>query len=117
RASARANVNPFTELDTANPSSALGPGFANSVKPDILMPAAREHLRVIGSGGGVTVIPAGPARGAGLKVAAPPRQGIEGAEAFTNGTSAATALTSRTAHRIHDALEAAYRDEFLELSG
>ncbi|MGV2196782.1 S8 family serine peptidase [Agrobacterium vitis] len=95
RASARANVNPFTDLDTANPSSALGPGFANSVKPDILMPAAREHLRVIGSGEGVTVSPAGPARGAGLKVAAPPRPGMEGAEAFTNGTSAATALASR----------------------
>ncbi|MBP2444140.1 hypothetical protein [Rhizobium leguminosarum] len=29
RASARTNVNPFTELDTANPSSALGPGFAS----------------------------------------------------------------------------------------
>lgn len=117
RASARANVNPFTDLDTANPSSALGPGFANSVKPDILMPAAREHLRVIGSGEGVTVSPAGPARGAGLKVAAPPRPGMEGAEAFTNGTSAATALASRTAHRIHDALEQAYGQEFLQLQG
>ncbi|WP_234903579.1 S8 family serine peptidase [Agrobacterium vitis] len=117
RASARVNVNPFTDLDTANPSSALGPGFANSVKPDILMPAAREHLRVIGSGSSVIVSPAGAARGAGLKVAAPPRPGIEGAEAFTNGTSAATALASRTAHRIHDALEAAYGQEFLQLSG
>ncbi|GEO86462.1 MULTISPECIES: S8 family peptidase [Alphaproteobacteria] len=117
RASARTNVNPFTELDTANPSSALGPGFADSVKPDILMPAAREHLRVIGSGGGIIVSPAGAARGAGLKVAAPPRPGIEGGEAFTNGTSAATALASRTAHRIHDALEAAYGQEFLQLPG
>jgi len=117
RATARVNVNPFTDLDTANPSSGLGPGFANSVKPDFLMPAAREHLRVIGSGGGVIVSPAGAARGAGLKVAAPPRPGMEGAEAFTNGTSAATALASRTAHRIHDALEAAYGQEFLQLSG
>ncbi|MBY3397138.1 S8 family peptidase [Rhizobium laguerreae] len=117
RASARVNVNPFTDLDTANASSALGPGFANSVKPDILMPAAREHLRVIGSGGCVIVSPAGAARGAGLKVAAPPRPGMEGAEAYTNGTSAATALASRTAHRIHDALEAAYGQEFLQLAG
>ncbi|MCM5689770.1 S8 family peptidase [Sinorhizobium meliloti] len=117
RALARANVNPFTQLDTANPSSALGPGFADSVKPDILMPAAREHLRVVGSGGGIVVSPAGAARGAGLKVAAPPRPGMEGAEAFTNGTSAATALASRTAHRIHDALETAYGQEFLQLSG
>lgn len=117
RATARANVNPYTELDTANPSSALGPGFANSVKPDILMPAAREHLRVISSGTGIVVAPAGAARGAGLKVASPPRNGIESLEAFTNGTSAATALASRTAHRIHDALEAAYGQEFLQLSG
>ncbi|MEA3537155.1 S8 family peptidase [Rhizobium sp. CC-YZS058] len=117
RALARANVNPYTQLDTANPSSALGPGFADSVKPDILMPAAREHLRVVGSGGGIVVIPAGAARGAGLKVAAPPRPGMEGAEAFTNGTSAATALASRTAHRIHDALETAYGADFLNLSG
>jgi hypothetical protein len=119
RASARANVNPFADLDTANPSSALGPGFANSVKPDILMPAAREHLRITGSGdaGGIIVTPSTAMRGAGLKVAAPPRPGMEGAEAFTNGTSAATALASRTAHRIHDALEATYGGEFLQLSG
>ena len=117
RASARVNVNPFTDLDTANPSSALGPGFSNSVKPEILMPAAVEHLRVIGSDGGIIVSPAGATRGSGLRVAAPSRPGLEGAEAFTNGTSAATALASRTAHRIHDALEAAYGQEFLQLSG
>lgn len=116
RALARANVNPFSDLDTANPSSALGPGFAGSVKPDILMPGAREHLRVVASAGSITVAPAGPSRGAGLKVAAPPRPGLENAEGFTNGTSAATALASRTAHRIHDALEAAYGQEFLQLT-
>jgi hypothetical protein len=116
RASARTNINPFSALDTANPSSALGPGFADSVKPDILMPGAREHLRVIRSGGGIVVAPARASRGAGLKVAAPPaRSGIEGAEGYTNGTSAAAALASRTAHRIHDALEAEYGQEFLQL--
>jgi hypothetical protein len=36
RAIARATVNPNTELDIANPSSAFGPGSANSVKPDML---------------------------------------------------------------------------------
>lgn len=117
RATARANVNPYTDIDITNPSSALGPGFANSVKPDIIMPAAREHLQVVRSGAGIVVAPAGAARGAGLKVASPPRNGVESVEAFTNGTSAATALASRTAHRIHDALEAAYGQEFLQLSG
>ncbi|MBD9624751.1 S8 family peptidase [Ensifer sp. ENS06] len=116
RALTRANVNPYSELDTANPSSALGPGFAGSVKPDILMPGAREHLRVVASAENITVAPASASRGAGLKVAAPPRAGLENAEGFTNGTSAATALASRTAHRIHDALEAAYGQEFLQLT-
>lgn len=117
RALARANVNPYPALDTANPSSALGPGFADAVKPDILMPGAREHLRVVRSGGEIVVAPARASRGAGLKVAAPPAQaGIEGAEAYTNGTSAAAAIASRTAHRIHDALEAEYGQEFLQLS-
>lgn len=117
RAFARANVNPYSALDTANPSSALGPGFADAVKPDILMPGAREHLRVVRSGGEIVVVPARASRGAGLKVAAPPAQpGIEGAEAYTNGTSAAAALASRTAHRIHDALEAEYGQEFLRLA-
>lgn len=116
RALARVNVNPYSELNIANPSSALGPGFAGSVKPDILMPGAREHLRVVASAQTITVAPAGASRGAGLKVAAPPRPGLENAEGFTNGTSAATALASRTAHRIHDALEAAYGQEFLQLT-
>ncbi|MDQ6438078.1 S8 family serine peptidase [Mesorhizobium sp. LHD-90] len=116
RAFARANVNPYSAMDTANPSSALGPGFADAVKPDILLPGAREHLRVVRSGGEIIVAPARASRGAGLKVAAPPAQpGIEGAEAYTNGTSAAAALASRTAHRIHDALEAEYGQEFLRL--
>lgn len=113
---ARTNVNPYGEIDTANPSSALGPGFAGAVKPDILMPGGCEHLQVVGGGAGITVRPTGPSRGAGLKVAAPPRGGIGNAEGFTNGTSAATALASRTAHRIHDALEVAYGEEFLSLS-
>ncbi|WP_392710304.1 S8 family peptidase [Rhizobium ruizarguesonis] len=116
RALARVNVNPYSKLDIANPSSALGPGFAGSVKPDILMPGAREHLRVVASAESITVAPAGASRGAGLKVAAPPRPGLENAEGFTNGTSAATALASRTAHRIHDALEAVYGQEFLQLT-
>ncbi|MFG1304684.1 S8 family serine peptidase [Xanthobacter autotrophicus] len=117
RAFARANINPFPSIETANPSSALGPGFADAVKPDILMPGSREHMRVVRSGDSIVVEPARASRGAGLKVAAPPAlPGVEGAEAYTNGTSAAAALASRTAHRIHDALEAEYGQEFLQLA-
>lgn len=116
RAGARANIDPFPNLRNANPSSALGPGFALSVKPDILMPGAREHLRVVSSGLKIEVEPGAANRSAGLKVAAPPLQGRENIDGFTNGSSAATALASRTAHRIHDALEGAYGDLFTQMS-
>lgn len=116
RALARTLVDPFPDHVMANPSSSLGPGFARSVKPDILMPGAREHMRFVRNHAHIDVIPAAASRGAGLKVAAPPRAGRENLDGYTNGTSAAAALASRTCHRIHDALEAAYGDEFLRLS-
>lgn len=115
RALARAVTDPFPEIDAANPSSSLGPGFARSVKPDILMPGAREHMLVVRNHDHIEVAPAGASRGAGLRVAAPPRAGRENQDGYTNGTSAAAALASRTCHRIHDALEAAYGETFLEL--
>lgn len=113
---ARANINPFMALDTTNPSSALGSGFGGSVKPDILMPGGREHLRVVATDDIIEVAPVGPNRSAGLKVAGPPTLGFENSETYTSGTSAATALASRTAHRIHDALEQAYGNDFLLLT-
>ena len=116
RALARTLVDPFPDHLMANPSSSLGPGFARSVKPDILMPGAREHMRFVRNHAHIDVVPAAASRGAGLKVAAPPRAGRENLDGYTNGTSAAAALASRTCHRIHDALEAAYGDEFLRLS-
>lgn len=107
RAAAMA-IDPYPDQRMANPSSRLGPGFANSIKPDLLMPGAREHLRPRGnSGSGVDVEPTKPGRAFGLKVAAP-----QAREAYTNGTSAAAALASRACHRIHDALEDAYGDQF-----
>jgi len=115
RGLARINIDPFPGIRAANPSSALGPGFAQAVKPDIIMPGGREHLQLVHSEAHIFVRPAQAGRPGGLKVAAPPRGGIEGGEAFTGGTSAATALGSRTCHRIHDALEAAY-PTFLELT-
>lgn len=116
RALARALIDPFPDHLMANPSSSLGPGFARSVKPDILMPGAREHMRFVRNHAHIDVVPAAASRGAGLKVAAPPRGGRENLDGYTNGTSAAAALASRTCHRIHDALEAAYSEEFLRLS-
>jgi hypothetical protein len=108
-------AHPFFPLRMANPSSALGPGFANSVKPDILMPGSREHLSMVSSGTVLAVKPSGAGRPHGLRVAAPPREGGTNWEHYTGGTSAAAALTSRLAHRIHDALEDVYGETFLNL--
>jgi hypothetical protein len=110
------SIDPFENMKTSNPSSALGPGFANSIKPDILMPGGKEHVSFVASGSILSVRPSVAARAHGLKVAAPPRNGIENIEHFTSGTSAAAALASRTCHQIHDALELAYGDAFLALS-
>lgn len=110
------NVDPFPNLITSNSSSALGPGFAKSVKPDILMPGAKEHMSFVASGTTLLIKPSGAARAHGLKVAAPPRNGVGNFEHFTSGTSAAAALASRTCHQIHDALETAYGDTFKSLS-
>ncbi|MFS0771219.1 S8 family peptidase [Sphingomonas sp. 1P08PE] len=113
RALARVLIDPFPAHDTANPSSALGPGFARSVKPDILLPGGREHMQVVRNHTHIEVRPGRASRGAGLKVAAPPAGARENQDGYTNGTSAAAALASRTCHRIHDALELAYGDAFL----
>ncbi len=115
RAGARVNVDPYGDLRMANPSSALGPGFGLSVKPEILMPGGREQLRFVRNHAHIEVAPARAARSAGLRVAAPPRGGQENIDGYTNGSSAAAALASRTAHRIHDALEAAYGAPFISL--
>ncbi|WP_089215970.1 S8 family peptidase [Sphingopyxis indica] len=116
RTAARVNVDPFPDHRLANPSSTLGPGFARSVKPDILMPGSREHVMVVRNHDHIDVQPVGPSRAAGLKVAGPPTAGRENSETFTCGTSAATALATRTCHRIHDALEATYGDVFTGLT-
>ncbi len=111
------NIDPYSNLVICNPSSALGPGFANSVKPDLLMPGSREHLSFVAGGQRLSVKPANATRFHGLKVAAPPASaGRENSEHFTGGSSAAAALASRTCHRIHDALESAYGDSFLNLA-
>jgi hypothetical protein len=115
RRMARANVDPFSEMAMSNASSALGPGFAGSVKPDVLLPGARERLAMSASGVGLSVRPTSGMRPHGLKVAAPPRAGSDNWEHYTSGTSAAAALASRLSHQVHDALESAYGQTFLSL--
>lgn len=112
---ARGQLDLFLNVTISNPSSSLGPGFANSVKPDILMPAGKEFVRARVQDGALRFSPSPPAIFGGLKVAAPPQGGVEGRLGYTNGTSAATALATRACHRIYDALENAYADAFLRL--
>ena len=112
---ARANVDPFLGVAMSNVSSALGPGFAGSVKPDVLLSGAKERLAMSASGAGLSVRPTSGMRPHGLKVAAPPRAGSDSWEHYTSGTSAAAALASRLSHQVHDSLEAAYAQTFLSL--
>jgi hypothetical protein len=108
-------VQPYGSLRMANSSSALGLGFARSIKPELLLAGGREHLRLIRNSPQLQVgaIPAG--RHGGLKVAAPEIQDPARSFTWSGGTSAAAALASRTAHRIHDVLERAYQQDFLRI--
>jgi hypothetical protein len=115
RSAARTAVDPYPDLRMANPSSRLGPGFARSVKPDVLFPGAREHVVARQVDGELVLQPSEAKRPFGLKVAAPPTLQNPAQPGYTGATSAATALASRTAHRIHDALEDAYGEEFTSL--
>ena len=108
RVAAATAIDPFDDHELPNPSSALGLGFHRTVKPDIYLPGGREHLRMHGSGGG-NGVRAGfgaPQRIYGLAAAAPDTagQGRLDQTAFSDGTSSATALATRAAHRIFDAL-------------
>jgi hypothetical protein len=106
RPSALNAIDPFDDPLMPNPSSALGLGYRRAVKPEIYLPGGREHLSMKRSGGGVEAAIASPRRLYGLSAAAPDAsgQGRDDQLAFSSGTSAATALATRAAHRIFDAL-------------
>ena len=95
---------PFATEPGPNISSALGLGHRKMIKPDIFMPGGRERVRVVSSGPtvGLKIEPYG--RGCGLKCAIPSKDGARDREGLIAGTSAATALATRAAHQIFDAL-------------
>ena len=94
-------VDPYPDGDLPNVSSALGLGHRRVIKPDVHLPGGREQLRVHASGGTLIVVPGGRH---GIKVAAPSATGERDREDLLAGTSVATALATRAAHRIFDAL-------------
>ena len=99
-------VDPFDDGEMPNPSSALGLGYRRTIKPEIYFPGGREHVRMASSGGGVRIRFDRPQRLFGLSAAAPDQlaQGRLNQTVLSDGTSSATALATRSAHRIFDAL-------------
>ena len=99
-------ADPFVDHLLPNVSSALGLGYRRAVKPEIYFPGGREHIRMNQSGDGLVVSIASPQRLYGLSAAAPDPtgQGRPNYKALSDGTSSATALATRSAHQIFDAL-------------
>lgn len=99
-------VDPFPDSSLPNVSSGLGLGHRRMVKPELYFPGGREHVRMLATGGGVRIAVGQPQRLYGLRAAAPDGsgQGRLDYTALSDGTSSATALATRAAHRIFDAL-------------
>jgi hypothetical protein len=99
-------VDPFADNTLPNVSSGLGLGHRRMVKPDLYFPGGREHVRMQSTGNGLKVSVGAPQRLYGLSAAAPDSlgQGRLNQLALSDGTSSATALATRAAHRIFDAL-------------
>jgi hypothetical protein len=98
-------IDPFTDGELPNILSAMGLGFKRVVKPDLLFDGGRAPVRVVEAGDRLVVAPfLGSARLFGLKAASPGRVAGTRHEDFTFGTSVATALATRAAHRIYDLL-------------
>ncbi len=97
-------VDPYGEEgDIPNVSSALGLGHRKVIKPDIHLPGGREHVRFRASGETLVIVPE-PGGRSGLKAASPHPAGDLDRVRLTKGTSAATALATRAAHRLFDTL-------------
>ena len=99
-------IDPYNDNTLPNVSSGLGLGYRRAIKPEIYLAGGREHVRMIRSGGGLAVGICSPQRVFGLGAAAPDPsgQGRLDYSALSDGTSSATALATRAAHRIFDAL-------------
>jgi hypothetical protein len=99
-------VDPFDDHLLPNVSSGLGLGHRRAVKPEIYLPGGREYVRFKRAGGGLEITVGSPQRLYGLGAAAPDPTGQGRADyvALSDGTSSATALATRAAHQIFDAL-------------
>jgi len=90
-----------------SPITRLGPGFARSVKPDILMPGGRQLYAWKGSNANGTTLAISSASNAPGHIVATPGKtpGDLSATRHLRGTSNAAALATRTAAQLYDTLE------------
>lgn len=98
------SIQPYEGSSLPNVSSAMGLGHRKVIKPDILMPGGREPVRFVRGGDQLTIKPAVTNRYFGMRVAAPDAGGRIDQEHNMSGTSVATALATRAAHQLFDAL-------------
>lgn len=97
--------------------SRIGHGINRSIKPDILAPGGKLRVTLLPTARPAAINRAGRAsRFGGLLVAGPINDGIGAQTGWSGATSGATALTTRALHLVHDALEAAYGDQFTGLN-
>jgi len=99
-------VDPYQDSSLPNVSSGLGLGHRRMIKPEIYLPGGREYVRMKRTGDGLVVSVGNPQRLYGLKAAAPDPTGRGRLDytALSDGTSSATALGTRAAHHIFEAL-------------
>jgi hypothetical protein len=99
-------ADPIEDHRLPNVSSGLGLGYRRMIKPEVYFPAGREYVRMQRAGEALTVTVASPQRLYGLSAAAPDMAGLGRIDyiALCDGTSSATALATRAAHRIFEAV-------------
>ncbi len=98
-------LSPYQNGSLPNITSAMGLGHRKVIKPDIFLPGGRELISAQASGGDYLIVRRAPAgRAYGLKAAIPDPGGLLDREGLSAGTSAATALATRAAHRLFDVL-------------
>lgn len=107
---------PMNGLPT--PASRFGPGVANAIKPDLLMPGGRLRVSPLVGRAPVALRMAPESRLGGLQVAGGWIDGLGQltSDAWSGATSGAAALATRAAHFIHDALQTAYPDSYSPLA-
>ncbi|MCZ8036314.1 MAG: S8 family peptidase [Novosphingobium sp.] len=99
-------IDPYVSPSLPNLSSALGLGYLRGVKPEILLPGGREHIRSSASHAPITVSPVKlPGRFFGIAAASPSADGDLAKQMNVSGTSVATALATHSALKLLEAIQ------------